>query len=73
MWVRLASVSGFVMTLLFVALSVFPIIDVGSWLSYGVKIGVVIVVADLLGAAIYLNAGRKRRRAALAAPDGAVG
>jgi amino acid transporter len=72
LWVRLASVSGFVMTLMFVALSVFPIIDVESWLSYGIKIGGVIVVADLLGAAIYLNAGRKRRREASVARDSAA-
>jgi amino acid transporter len=69
LWVRLASVSGFLMTLLFVALSVFPVIEVESWVSYGVKIGGVIVIADLLGAAIYLNAGRKRRRGAATAAD----
>jgi hypothetical protein len=59
-WVKAASLSGLLVTLLFVALSIFPIIEVQSWLAYSLKIGGVIIGADLVGAAIFLNAERKR-------------
>jgi amino acid transporter len=60
-WLRLAALSGFVMTLLFVALSILPIVHVGSRLLFALKISSLIVVANLIGLAIFLG---KRRRTA---------
>ncbi|MDE3151757.1 MAG: APC family permease [Gemmatimonadota bacterium] len=62
LWLRLASVSGFAVTLLYIVLSIFPIIDVTSWVSFAAKIIAVVVIANVVGAALYLNA-RDRRAA----------
>jgi glutamate:GABA antiporter len=62
LWLRLAAVSGFAVTLLYIVLSVFPIIDVKSWASFAAKIIVVVVGANLIGVAIYR--AEKRRQAA---------
>jgi amino acid transporter len=56
---RLGAACGFMVTLLFVSLSVFPIIEVESKWIYSVKILVVVVGANLVGAAIY-RAGRSK-------------
>ena len=53
MWLKVSAVSGFVVTLLYVVLSIFPIIDVRSWTSFGGKISAVIVGANLLGYGVY--------------------
>ena len=58
-WLRIASGSGFAVSLLYSTLSVFPIIDVPSWRTFAAKIITVILVANLVGVAIY--AGGKRR------------
>ena len=50
------------MTLLYVSLSVFPIIAVTSTSSFTAKIATLIVLANAIGTAIYVVA--KRRRAA---------
>jgi amino acid transporter len=60
LWLKLASGAGLFVTLLYCVLSVFPIIDVASWLSFSLKIITVIVVANLIGAAIYLAAERRK-------------
>ncbi|MGA1985006.1 MAG: APC family permease [Candidatus Sulfotelmatobacter sp.] len=57
---RVAAASGFLVTLLFVALSIFPVIDVASSWRYSVKIAVVVVGANLLGWMIY-RAGQRQR------------
>ena len=57
---RLVALSGFVMTLLYVALSVFPIIEVKSTASFTSKITAVIIIANVCGLAIYFIAGRRR-------------
>ena len=59
MWLRIASLSGFAVTLLYSVLSVFPIIDVASWQVFAAKIIVVIVGANLLGAATYFARGSR--------------
>jgi amino acid transporter len=56
---RLASVSGLLMTLLYAILSVFPIIKVENPLGFGLKIVSVIVAMNLVGVVI-LVAGRRR-------------
>jgi len=52
------------MTLLYVTLSVFPIIAVASVATFALKITLVIVGANVLGATIFVTA-RRRQRAAL--------
>ena len=53
LWVRLAAASGFLVTLLFVVLSIFPVIDVDSSWRYSLKIAGVVLGANLLGWMIY--------------------
>ncbi|MGA9770620.1 MAG: APC family permease [Blastocatellia bacterium] len=60
-WLKAASLSGFLMTLLYVGLSVFPIVQVESPLAFAAKIATVIIAANLIGAAVFLLAGRKRK------------
>ncbi|HEY4307390.1 MAG TPA: APC family permease [Gemmatimonadaceae bacterium] len=57
---RVAAASGFVVTLLYVILSIFPIIDVESWTSFAVKISGVVIGLNLVGAALFYNARRRR-------------
>jgi amino acid transporter len=59
--VRIASASGFLMTLLYVALSIFPIVDVGSKTSFTAKICGVILVGNLIGVVIFELARRRVR------------
>jgi glutamate:GABA antiporter len=63
LWLRLAAVSGFLMTLLYVVLSIFPIVDVESSWGYSVKITAVVLGANLLGWVIYRGSRRKKRNA----------
>jgi len=60
LWLRLASLSGLLMTLLYVGLSVVPIINVESRLAFALKIGGLILVTNLLGFLIYWLARKKR-------------
>jgi amino acid transporter len=60
---RVGSASGFVMTLLYIVLSVFPIVDVQSNWEYSAKTAGGIFGANLLGIAIYAL-GRKANRSA---------
>ncbi|HET7601598.1 MAG TPA: APC family permease [Gemmatimonadales bacterium] len=59
LWVKVAASSGLLMTVLYIVLSIFPIIDVVSVEGFALKISVVIVVLNLVGVAI-LIAGRRR-------------
>ncbi len=59
LWLKIASASGFAMSLLYSTLSVFPIIEVASWRIFALKIITVILIANLIGLAIYF--GGKRR------------
>ena len=58
--VRVAAISGFLVTLLFVVLSVFPIIHVGSVGHYSLKIAGVVLGANVLGYIIYRANPRER-------------
>jgi amino acid transporter len=64
LWVKLASLSGLLMTVLYVVLSVFPIIQVASVWSFALKIVAVVVLMNLVGVGI-LVAARRRPNAAL--------
>ena len=60
-WLRVASISGFIVSLIYSTLSVFPIIDVASWRTFALKIILVILVANLAGIAIYARRERAMR------------
>jgi amino acid transporter len=59
LWLKAAAVSGFLMTLLFVVLSILPIIQVESRLVFASKISSLIVVTNLIGVAIFRRARRR--------------
>jgi hypothetical protein len=51
---------GFLTSLLYSVLSVFPIIDVASWKVFAAKIIAVLVAANLVGLGIYALGRRQR-------------
>jgi len=61
-WLRIASASGLLMTLLYVALSIFPIIDVKSNSAFTIKVAGVIVAANVVGIGIFAAARARRAR-----------
>lgn len=61
LWLRAASASGFITTLLYVLLSILPIVQVGSRLTFALKISSVIVLANIIGFAIFRAKGRLTR------------
>jgi amino acid transporter len=64
LWIRIAAAVGFITTTLYVVLSVLPIVDVDSWLVFGLKIGGTVAIANAAGAALYLmHRWRAARRA----------
>jgi len=60
-WIMAASASGLVITVLYVVLSLFPIIQVASVAGFALKISAVIVLLNLVGVGI-LVAGKRRAR-----------
>ena len=52
-WIRCAAASGFLMTLLYVTLSVLPIVSVSSRLVFSLKICGVVAVTNVIGLLIY--------------------
>lgn len=60
-WLKIAAFSGLAMTLLYVGLSIVPIVQVESQLFFALKIGGLIVVTNLIGAAIFVLARRRSR------------
>jgi len=69
-WLRVLAASGMAVTLLFVLLSVFPVVEVGSKWGYSLKIALVVLGANLVGWLIY-RSGRAKGSAAQPQPDGA--
>jgi glutamate:GABA antiporter len=63
-WLKACAASGFLMTLLFVVLSILPIVQVESRLVFALKISSLIVVTNLIGVAIFLGKRTHPRRAA---------
>ena len=68
LWLKVASWSGLLMTVLYVALSIFPIIQVASVATFAFKISLVIVVANAIGIGLYVSA--RPRTAAVALTEG---
>jgi amino acid transporter len=60
LWLRVAAASGFAVTLLYIVLSIFPIVDVASWLSFSLKISSVVILLNLAGAGLFYAARRRR-------------
>jgi glutamate:GABA antiporter len=52
-WMKILACSGFLLTLLFVVLSIFPIIPVASQSAYSAKTVAVLVLANLAGLVLY--------------------
>ncbi|MBS1789480.1 MAG: APC family permease [Acidobacteria bacterium] len=60
-WLKVAAVSGFLMTLLNLTLSIFPIVEVKSQASFSAKVITVTVIANIVGATIFFLAERRRK------------
>src|SRR5256885_2030759 len=58
-WLKVACGSGFLVSLLAIALTIVPIIKVESRLSFALKITVVVVIANTLGVLVFIL-GNKR-------------
>jgi amino acid transporter len=52
---KIAASGGFLTTVLYVVLSIFPIIDVPSWLAFAAKISGVVIALNLLGILVYVT------------------
>jgi len=61
-WLRLLSLSGLMMTILYVVMAIFPIIKVQSVATFALKVSGLIVIANVVGFAIFLTAGKRRAR-----------
>ncbi|HUP05123.1 MAG TPA: APC family permease [Bryobacteraceae bacterium] len=61
LWLRAASVSGFVMTAMYLALSIFPIIDVPHPLLFTAKVGGFVLACELAAALLYVSYRRKSK------------
>jgi len=59
--VRVAAASGFMMTLLFAVLSIFPIIDVNNAASFTMKVSGAVVGINAAGALYFWRASRNRK------------
>jgi glutamate:GABA antiporter len=62
LWLRLAAICGFVVSLLAIFFTIYPIIDVPSPLIFATKIIAVTLIANAIGAAIF-GLGQRRRAA----------
>jgi glutamate:GABA antiporter len=60
LFLRVAAASGLAVTLLYVVLSIFPIVDVASWLNFAAKISGVVIFLNLVGAGLFVAARRRR-------------
>jgi amino acid transporter len=67
LWLQVASWSGLLMTVLYIALSVFPIIQVESVSTFALKIVLLIALMNLIGAGILVSARRRSKALAPAA------
>ena len=61
---KAAALLGLLTTVLYVVLSIFPIIDVPSWRSFAAKIFGIVIALNLLGIWVY-RGGQQRRRHAI--------
>jgi len=67
LWVKLASIAGFVSSSIALLIAVYPIIDVSSSLSYALKISATVAFSNLLALWIYWRGAGNRRLSSPAA------
>jgi amino acid transporter len=61
MWLKVAAVCGFGVSLSAIFFTIYPIIDVPNPLVFGAKIAIVTIIANALGVLIFMSAGRRRQ------------
>jgi hypothetical protein len=70
LWLCIGAVSGLLVTLLYILLSVFPIVDVRSSWEYSAKTAIGLLGANAMGIVVY-RWGRKKASAGAAVVSGA--
>lgn len=58
-WLKLACVSGFIVTLIYIRFAIVPITEVGSPLTFALKIVATVLIANAIGVTIYVLGKRK--------------
>ena len=58
-WLKIACASGFIVTLIYIRYSIVPITEVGDLRSFGLKIICTVVIANVVGVALYVIRKRK--------------
>ncbi len=58
-WLKIACASGFIVTLIFIRYAIVPITEVGSPLSFALKIVGTVLIANAIGVAIYVLGKRR--------------
>ncbi|HEX5603387.1 MAG TPA: APC family permease [Pyrinomonadaceae bacterium] len=58
-WLKIACASGFIVTLIYIRYSIVPITNVEDLRSFGLKIIVTVVIANVVGVALYVIRTRK--------------
>jgi len=58
-WLKIACASGFIVTLIYIRFAIVPITEVGSALSFALKIVATVLVANVVGVTIYVLGKRK--------------
>src|SRR5688572_6171445 len=59
-WLKVACASGFIVTLIYIRYSIVPITEVGSRLSFALKIAGTVLIANAIGITIYVLGKRKQ-------------
>lgn len=59
LWLRAAAIAGFVITLLYIVFSIFPIVEVVNTYWFAAKIIVVTLAANLIGAIVFVAGSRR--------------
>jgi glutamate:GABA antiporter len=58
-WLKIACASGFIVTLIYIRFAIVPITEVGSRLSFALKIVITVLLANAIGVTIYVLGKRK--------------
>jgi amino acid transporter len=58
-WVKASALSGFLMTILYIALAIVPIVQVESRLTFAAKLSALVALTNAVGLLIYLNAAKR--------------
>jgi amino acid transporter len=69
LWVKAAALSGFLMTLLYIALAIVPIVQVESRLMFALKLSGLVALTNLIGLAVFRRARSARRNQGLGIRD----